>query len=470
MSKINPSIFRGYDIRGVYPGDLNRAVVSRITFAFAELYPLATTIVVAHDTRKSSPVLAKAVSQALLRAGKKVIYLGVAPDPLFYFSIFHYGFDGGIMISGSHNPPKYNGLTLHIQKSGQKDKGDIVLKDLEQIRDLVIKGPRPPHKTRGKIISFDPLEDYLSSVTKKIKLARPLKVVIDSGNGAMGYLPQKVFEKLGCRVKTLYGEFDSSFPHHLPDPYIRENRLAAKKEVLKGKFDIGFVYDGDGDRVAAIDNKGRSVGGDFCLLMLAMQALAKYKGPIVHDARVSKAFLDEMEKRKVKTYFSISHHTAVIKKIVKTKAIFGGEVTLHFLFPKDYYLCDEALFASLKLAEIASRKNDFAGFVDSLPRYPASPEVFIPCLDTKKFQIIKKLQDYLKASHYEFIDVDGARINFSQGWALARAANTTPYIKCRFEGKTKKDLKDIELKSLEIFRKVGIPITDKIYKELGLRS
>ncbi len=467
--KINPNIFRAYDIRGVYPGDLNQAVVARIALVFAELYPQASTIVVAHDTRKSSPVLAKAVSQALLRAGKKVICLGTAPDPLFYFSIFHYGFDGGIMISGSHNLPKYNGLTLHVRKSGQKDKGDIVLKDLEQIRDLAIKGPRLSHKARGKIISFDPLKDYLSCVTKKIKLARPLKVVIDSGNGAMGYLPQRIFEKLGCQVKTLYGEFDGSFPHHLPDPYIRENRLAAKKEVLKNKFDIGFVYDGDGDRVAAIDNKGRSVGGDFCLLMLARQALAKYKGPIVHDARVSKAFLDEMEKRKVKTYFSISHHTAVIKKIVKTKAIFGGEVTLHFLFPKDYYLCDEALFASLKLAEIASRKNDFAGFVDSLPRYPASPEVFIPCADTKKFQIIKKLQDYLRAHHYKFIDVDGARIIFSQGWALARAANTTPYIKCRFEGKTKKDLKDIELKSLEIFRRVGIPVTDKIYKELGLR-
>lgn len=469
MPKINSSIFRAYDIRGVYPGDLNQAVVARIASAFAELYPQASTIVVAHDTRKSSPVLAKAVSQALLKAGKKVICLGTAPDPLFYFSIFHYGFDGGIMISGSHNLPKYNGLTLHIRKSGQKDKGDIVLKDLEQIRDLAIKGLRLSHKARGKIISFDPLKDYLSCVTKKIKLARPLKVVIDSGNGAMGYLPQRVFEKLGCQVKTLYGEFDGSFPHHLPDPYIRKNRLAAKKEVLKGKFDIGFVYDGDGDRVAAIDNKGRSVAGDFCLLMLARQALAKYKGPIVHDARVSKAFLDEMEKRKVKTYFSVSHHTAVIKKIVKTKAIFGGEVTLHFLFPKDYYLCDEALFASLKLAEIASQKKDFAGYVDALPRYPASPEVFIPCADTKKFQIIKKLQDYLKAHHYKFIDVDGARIIFSQGWALARAANTTPYIKCRFEGKTAKDLKEIELKSLEIFRKVGIPVTKKTLKDLGLK-
>lgn len=464
MPKINPSIFRAYDIRGIYPLDLNGKVASKIALALVDLYPDIQKVVLAHDTRKSSLPLSQAIKNTLVKEGKQVIFLGTAPDPLFYFSIFHYGFDAGIMISGSHNPKEYNGITLHVKK-----KGDIVEKDLEAIKNLVLKERKAKIKKQGRVVVFNPEKDYLNYVAKKINLKKPLKVLIDSGNGAMGYLPEKVFKKLGCRVKTIYGEFDGNFPNHLPDPYERKNRLAAKKAVLKGKFDIGFVYDGDGDRVAAIDSLGRSVNGDFCFLMLARQALEKHKGSIVHDARVSKAFLDEMKKRKVKTYFSISHHTAVIKKIIKTKAVFGGEVTLHFLFPKDYYLCDEALFASLKIAEIASDKENFASYIDTLPRYPVSPELFIPVPDEVKFKIIKRLQEFLRKEKYDFIDIDGARINFPHGWALARAANSTPFIKCRFEGKTKRDLREIELKALAIFKKAGVPIPKWIYRKLGLK-
>ena len=176
-----------------------------------------------------------------------------------------------------------------------------------------------------------------------------------------------------------------------------------------------------------------------------------------------------MKRKGVKTYFSVSHHTAVINKIKKVRAVFGGEVTLHFLFPKDYYLCDEALFASLKLAEIASEQKNFALYVDSLPRYQASPEVFIPCADDKKFKIIENLQRFLRQNKYEFIDVDGARSNFANGWALARAANTTPFIKCRFEADSQKHLVEIEKESLEILEKVGISVTKKTCHELGLK-
>ena len=462
MAKINQNIFRAYDIRGIYPRDLNGKVASKIALALIDLYPNIQKVVLAHDTRKSSLPLSQAISNALVKEGKEVIFLGTAPDPLFYFSIFHYGFDAGIMISGSHNPKQYNGITLHVKK-----KGDIVEKNLEAIKNLVLKERKAKIKKQGRVVIFNPEKDYLNYVAEKINLKKPLKVLIDSGNGAMGYLPEKVFKRLGCRVKTIYGEFDGSFPHHLPDPYEEKNRIDAEKAVLKGKFDIGFVYDGDGDRVIAIDNLGRPVTGDFCFFMLARQALEKWQGPVVHDVRISKAFLDEMKKMGIKTYFSISHHTAVIKKIIKTKAVFGGEVTLHFLFPKDYYLCDEALFASLKIAEIASAKENFASYIDTLPRYEVSPEVFIPCSDDRKFKIISRLQKFLRSKKYDFVDIDGARINFPHGWALCRAANTSPFIKCRFEGDNQKHLLEIEKKSLEIFKGVGVPVTKKTYSELG---
>jgi len=256
MAKINQNIFRAYDIRGIYPRDLNGKVASKIALALIDLYPNIQKVVLAHDTRKSSLPLSQAISNALVKEGKEVIFLGTAPDPLFYFSIFHYGFDAGIMISGSHNPRQYNGITLHVKK-----KGDIVEKNLEAIKNLVLKERKAKIKKQGRVVIFNPEKDYLNYVAEKINLKKPLKVLIDSGNGAMGYLPEKVFKRLGCRVKTIYGEFDGSFPHHLPDPYEEKNRIDAEKAVLKGKFDIGFVYDGDGDRVIAIDNLGRPVTG-----------------------------------------------------------------------------------------------------------------------------------------------------------------------------------------------------------------
>lgn len=467
--KINTNIFRAYDIRGIYPDDLNDEVAFRTSKAIAELYPHAQTFVIARDPRHSSPALAKAITKGFIEAGKQVIDLGIAPDSLFYFALLHYGYDGGIAISGSHNPKEYNGLTLNVRKKPNETAEDIIGNDLEKVQDRVLSGEVFLRAKRpGSIRAVDLIQDYIDYVAGKIKLTRPLKVVLDVGNGACGLLPEKIFKKLGCQVKTLFAEPDGSFPNHLPDPYEDKNLVALKQAVLQEKADIGFAFDTDGDRVGPIDSKGRRVSGDSCLLMLARQALAQKKGPIVHCMRVSKAFLDEMALCGVKTYFSVSFHEAVRKKIEQVGAVFGGEVTYHYLFPLDYYLCDEALFSALKIAEIASEKDDFVQYIDNLPHYFASPEVFIATPDNEKEALIQKLQDYLRENNYDFIDIDGARVNFENGWALARYANTSPFIKCRFEGVTQKDLVAIEKKSLQIFEKVGIPVKPEHYQILDL--
>jgi phosphomannomutase/phosphoglucomutase len=204
-------------------------------------------------------------------------------------------------------------------------------------------------------------------------------------------------------------------------------------------------------------------------MMLGRDAVSRKVGPVVHCMRASKAFIDEIRRMGATTHFSISHHNAVRAKIKEVGAVFGGEVTFHYGFPLDYYLVDDAVFASVELVRIAAAQKDFAAYVDSLPRYFASPELFVDTPDEVKFEIIKKLQDYLRQHNYDFIDVDGARVNFEHGWALARAANTTPIIKCRFEGDTPEALREIEEKSLAIFKEVGIPISDKDYKTLGLK-
>jgi phosphomannomutase/phosphoglucomutase len=463
---INPNIFRSYDIRGIYPREINEESVKKIVQAFVILYPEAQKFVLARDSRLSSPYLAEEIRKVLISFGKEVYDLNIAPDSLYFFTILHYKMDAGIMITASHNPKEYNGMSFYIYPDKNQQTGeDIIKKKLEEIKKIASSEKLEEKvklvsisKPQGKVIQFDPSEDYIDYVIQKVKIKRPLKIVIDSGNGACGFLPEKLFKKLGFHVKTLFGEFDGNFPNHLPDPYLEENLKDIKEAVVEENADLGFAFDADGDRVAVIDNRGRTVSGDDCLYFLALNALEKKKGPIVHDMRVSKAFLDEMEKQGVKTYFSVSHHSAVIRKILEVNAVFGGEITLHFLFPLDYYLCDDAIFSALKIAEVASQKDNFTDFIDSIPHYVASPEIFIDVPDTEKVELIERLQDYLREKNYSFIDIDGARINFKNGWALARYSNTSPMIKVRFEGKTEKDLEEIKEKSRQIFKEVGIPV------------
>jgi len=453
--KINPFIFRNYDIRGIYPEDMDEEGVFLIVSVFAELFPDVREVVVARDSRTSSPSLAQAVISALVEQGKDVIDIGLAPDPLFSFATEHYDFDAGITVTASHNSKEYNGLVISVGCRA------VCLEVLEEIKTRALKNKEcgievSPAVKRGGIKKFDPTHDYISFVIPKTKLKRKLKIVFDSGNGAMGFLPEQVFKKLGCETITIFGEPDGNFPNHPPDPYLEENLEHIKREVLTQKADCGFAFDGDGDRVVLIDNNGRRVLEDYCFLLLAKHILKKEKGAIVHGMRISNVFLDQMSKMGVKTFFSVCHHNAVIQKIRQTNAVFGGEITSHYFFPKEYYLADDALFSALKLSEIVSQTDNFAEFIDTFPKIYTSKEMFINVPDDRKFLMIEDLKKYLRKSKVDFIDIDGARINFENGWALARASNTSPYIKIRFEGKTKKDLELIKTKSLKLFEEVGI--------------
>jgi len=467
---IKGNIFRGYDIRGIYPDELNENTVYYTTKAFCQIYQHMQKVVLARDPRPSSPALADAARKAILEAGMEVIDLAIAPDPLWYFSIFHYGYDGGLMISGSHNPPQHNGLTYHAKKTTNESSEELMGESLQELRRLAQKLEMEGvvGTPSGKVIESDPSQEYIDYIASRIKIEKPLKIVCDVGNGACGYLPEKVFKRLGCQVETMYGDFDGTFPHHLPDPYVETNRKDLEKRVLETHADMGFMYDTDGDRVGIIDSRGRAANGDDTLLILARDAVSRKKGIVVHCMRASKAFIDDMKRMGAGPIFSVSHHNAIRENVKKYNAVFGGEITFHYAFPLDYYLVDDAVFASVELAKVASSYDDFPAYVDSLPRYFASPELNIKCADDVKFGVIADLQKYLRDNKYDFIDVDGARINFEHGWALARCSNTAPIIKCKFEGDSPETLREIEQKAIAIFKEVGIPITDNDYEILGL--
>ncbi len=469
---IKDNIFRGYDIRGTYPDELNENAVYWTTKAFCALHPHMRQAVLARDPRPSSPALARSAAKAMVEAGIEVINLGIAPDPLWYFAIFHRGYDGGLMISGSHNPSHHNGLTYHARKTADVASEELMGQDLQKLRCRAQEMELAQNKNDaggGRITKLDISQEYIDYAASKIKFDRPLKIVLDTGNGACGYLPERLFKRLGCDAQTIYGDFDGTFPHHLPDPHVEANRKDLEKRVVEAGADMGFMYDTDGDRVAIVDNRGRAANGDDTLLILARQALAKKTGPVVHCMRASKAFIDDVRRLGGRPVFSVSHHNAVREKIKQTGAVFGGEITFHYGFPMDYYLVDDAVFASIKLAQAASEQDDFSAYVDSLPRYFASPELNVDCPDDVKFGVIAGLQKYLRENNYDFIDIDGARINFANGWALARASNTAPVIKCKFEGQTPEALIEIEKKAIKIFADCGLPITQAHHEFLDLK-
>jgi len=387
--KINPAIFRAYDIRGIYPQDFNEKIVSQIVFAFVALYPKIKRIVVAKDARLSSPSLLKALIKALIEQGIDVVNLGLASDPLFSFYLHQYRLKAGLMITASHNPKNYNGLTIVFRKKG------FPKQDIQKIQQMLLENKNIVlTKQKGRISYPSVEQEYISYVGEKINLKKPLRIMIDSGNGSIGYLAEKVFKNLGCGVKTIFGKPDGNFPNHLPDPYLDKNLKEIKKQVKQRKADLGFAFDGDGDRVTLIDNKGRRVSEDYCLLLLAKAALDVQKGPIVHESRVSRMFLQEMKKLGIKTHFAQAHHGAIIEKIQQVDAVFGGEITTHYFFPKQYYLTDDAIFSALKLAEIVSQHKDFAKYIESLPEIHVTKEIFIPNSETEKFKLIGELTQY----------------------------------------------------------------------------
>ena len=462
MAKINPYIYRAFDIRGIYPEDLNYETAYKTALAYHKVLPAIKTVVVGQDVRASSDEVKKGFIDGLVKSGKKVIDVGQVPVPVVLFANTHYKYDGGVMITGSHNPAKYTGIKIH-----KADAYPVYGDELAKIRDCVVNNDLPVEVPGGSVEEKDVINDYIRHTAKNIKLKRPLKIIIDSGNGVTGYLPEKIFKQLGCEVKTLYGDFDSSFPHHLPDPYEEENMQDLIKEVIKEKADIGIGYDGDGDRIGVIDRTGRMTTGDENLLMLAREVLERHKGTVVCETRTSMAFLEEMKVKSVDVVFSIGFHTDVLNNILANEdAVFGGETTGHIYFPKDNYLYDDAIFASLKMAKIASEQEDFSAYIASLPKYAKSPEIFIKSEDSAKQQLVDNFVNLVKEKGWEFIDVDGARVIFPEAWAAVRISNTTPLIKAIFEGKTREDLREITEKILPLMAEAGIKMSVENKKEL----
>ena len=446
------SIFRAYDIRGIYPNDLDDKIAYDVGVAYSNKFVDVNEVVVGRDCRISSPKLHDSLVLGFMDSGKTVIDIGVVPTPVFYFAIMNLKINGGIMITGSHNPKNYNGLKIQ-RENAIPVTGDTGIYEMEE---MIKKGNFKKQNKKGIVKKKEIVSDYIDYVSKIPKLKRPLKIILDCGNGACGNIPEKVFKKLGCDVETLFAKPDGNFPNHQPDPHDEKTMKTLQKRVVETNADCGFAYDGDGDRIGVVDEKGNVVSGDFILMMLARQALEKKKGNVIFEVRSSRSLLSDVKNNGGIPHITRAGHSFILDEIVKRKAVFGGELSGHMYFPYCYYNYDDGIFASLKVAEIVSGIDSLSKYVESLPREVASPEITVECADDKKFKVIDEFKQYLTDNNYDFLGIDGARINFKHGWALARASNTTPHIKCRFEADTKEHLDEIKQEVSGVLEKFGI--------------
>jgi phosphomannomutase/phosphoglucomutase len=394
-------------------------------------------LAVGRDNRIHGEELQKSFIQGLLETGCNVVNVGPSPSPLLYFTVAHKNFDGGINVTASHNPKEYNGLKV-IGKRAHSICGD----ELQEIRKIIENDDFLEGK--GELSEDNFFEDYLTEISKKISLKRNLKIVVDAGNGIAGQFYPQIFEKLGCEVVKLFCESDGSFPNHEPDPIVAENLVELQKKVVEEKADLGIAFDGDGDRVGVIDEKGEIHDANQLLILLARDILARTKTSVIYTVSCSSSIPEEIEKLGGKATMVPVGHSFVEQAMREHQALLGGEQSGHFFIAEDYYSFDDACFTAARILRIASESEDtFSSLFSKMPQVRAIPEIRPDSSDDQKFEIIKALEKDFEEK-YQVNTMDGIRIDLDNGaWASIRASNTSPKLSISVEARTQEDLDQI---------------------------
>jgi phosphomannomutase/phosphoglucomutase len=430
---IPQNIFREYDIRGTVGDELTDDVVVAIGRAVGTYFVRRDkkTALVCRDNRSSSERFAALVSDALRGAGVDVEDLGMAPTPAFYFAARRYApGEGGVMVTGSHNPPQFNGFKISC------GEGTIYGGEIKRVAEIAAAGDFATGN--GAYRTRDVLDDYRRELVEGIRVARPVKVVADCGNGTASLLMPELLADAGCDAEGLFCELDGTFPNHWPDPTIPENMEALIERVAATGAAAGVAFDGDGDRIGAVDDRGRIIWGDKLLALYAAPVLAEHPGAkVIFEVKCSQALAEEVAARGGTPVMWKTGHSLIEAKIRKENALLAGEMSGHIYFADRYLGYDDAFYAALRLAELVAHADaPLSELVDGIPTYYATPEIRVDCPDELKFGAVEEVKK--RFADREIIDVDGARILFDGGWGLVRASNTQPALVLRFEAKSEK--------------------------------
>ncbi len=451
--QMNPSIFRAYDIRGVADKDLTPEVTRAIGAAFASRVSErgVRQVAVGRDVRLSSPRLFENLADGITTAGLDVLDMGIVPTPVLYFALHHFGLDSGIMITGSHNPKDQNGFKLCEER--KSIFGDAVL----DLRGR-IEQRKAGNKGGGNIEKVDPLPSYLEYMHQAFDFKKPRSIIVDPGNGTTGILLERLFEGFpSLKVEYMNLEPDGNFPVHLADPTVPEYMVELGNRVRLSKADLGIGFDGDGDRVGAMDENGNLIFGDKLLAILASEVLERLPGAeIIFDVKCSQGIVDYVKMKGGSPYMYKTGHSLLKAKLAERKAPLAGEMSGHIFFADGFFGHDDGIYAALRLLRVLERcGRPLSDLVAEIPFYINTPEIHVSCPDESKFRIIKALQEDF-SKELETITIDGARVIFEDGWGLVRASNTQPVLVLRFEAKTKDALEKIRKIFFKKLKKHGI--------------
>jgi phosphomannomutase/phosphoglucomutase len=434
---LNPTIFREYDIRGIADRDLPSEGVRLLGQALGTYMQrkAGRKMNLGRDVRLSGPRLHDALLEGLLASGCDVTDVGVVPTPLLYYSVYNLKADGAVMITGSHNPADYNGFKSVC--GGAAIFGQTIqdLLKLIQSGDLMTG--------QGSVKTADVITPYVDEIAKQFNWQRRIKVVVDAGNGAGGPAMHRLLERLNCDTVELFFEPDGRFPSHHPDPTVEENLEQLKEAVKEHGADLGIAFDGDADRVGAVDENGQVIWGDYLLLIFAREILSRKPGStFIGEVKCSQLLYDEIERLGGKAIMYRTGHSLIKAKMKEEHAELAGEMSGHLFFQDRFYGFDDALYSACRLMEIVSNSGKaLSAQLEGLPRTVSTPEIRVDCPDEAKFDVINRVVQHFKQSKYKVVDVDGVRVIFGKGWGLARASNTQPVIVMRFEAENGELLK-----------------------------
>lgn len=448
--KIKPEIFRQYDIRGIVDKDLTPETVELLGKGIGTYFRRheRKEVALGRDCRLSSPIFSEALSRGLHSTGCELVDLGIIPTPLLYFAIYDKKIEAGVMITGSHNPPEYNGFKVMV--------GEETLYG-EAIQDIlaIIQENKFIEEESTSKREYNIIPEYKDFVVNNIRPGKKLKVVLDAGNGTAGVVAVPIFKRLGCEVIALYCEMDGTFPNHHPDPTLPADLEDLIKKVKESKADFGVAYDGDGDRIGAIDDEGNIIWGDQLMIFFSRDILPSNPGAtIISEVKASKVLYDEIEKLGGRPIMWKTGHSLIKKKIKEENALLAGEMSGHIFFADRYFGFDDAIYSSARLLELLSKsEKTLSQMLAELPKTYHTPEIRIYASDEVKFKIVEETKKEL-SQKYPIIDIDGVRAIFPEGWGLVRASNTQEILVLRFEGDTEEALKAIEREIRQIVENV----------------
>jgi phosphomannomutase/phosphoglucomutase len=433
-------IFKAYDIRGVVGRTLTPEIAEAVGRAVGsearERGQRAAAI--GRDGRHSGPQLAEALARGLQKSGLDVVDIGQVATPMLYFATHHLGTHTGVMVTGSHNPPEYNGLKVMIAKE------TLAGEAIQRLRERIERGEFASGE--GTYRREDVREAYLDRIVGEIELARPMSVVVDCGNGVAGATAPELYRRLGCRVTELYCEVDGSFPHHHPDPSQPKNLADLQKALAEGRGEIGFAFDGDGDRLGVVTASGRIIYPDRQLMLFAADVLARHPGAqIIFDVKSTRYLFDWVRRHGGRPVMWKTGHSFIKQKLAETGAPLAGEMSGHIFFGDRWYGFDDALYAGARLLEILSREADPGRALESLPEGISTPELHLKLAEGENFALMEKLKATARfEGAREVVAIDGLRVEYPDGFGLARPSNTTPVIVLRFEADSEPALARIQ--------------------------